>query len=762
MYIFRKTIVRIFNLFMSVIVVAGGLLYAGQIPSGNMPSPEPGAYTGYVNTFIGTGALPWASGMTFPGATAPFGTVRLNPDTSFPLGITISNQIGTSGYWYGKAYTYGFSHTRVSGAGLVEGGLFRVTPGIGSQSPLKRMSQPLPFSHEMETALPGYYAVKISKAACLAELTATEHTGVHRYTFDSSKDAHLFLDATSILGDGRGEVGRIRVIDDRTVEGELGGRAFFRAEFDTPFTATPWSGGKMLPGQTSAEGTDAGLDLNFGNRKDKPITLHLGFSYISIEEAANNLTVESKGDSFDQVYKKTRDSWDERLSSIELKTSDNEIRKIFYTALYHCMIHPTNMTEASGNYLGFGKQIGVANGYTYRSDLSLWDTFRTTHPLYCLIAPDIQRDSTQSLLRMAEQHGGFPRWPKLGGEGGSMYGNPAHMVMAETYLKGLMSREDAEASLDFMKQTVFRTVPESFPFRGRDQGAEYLELGYVPQEAHKTSVSRTLEYAWADYSASLLAEALGRGEDAAAFWALSQNFRNVFDSETKYFRPKDSSGKWSAFFAPKITTYYDEILPIKFADGFSEGSARHYRWHAVQDPQGLIELMGGSGYFVKELDQFMKDASLMRAAINPGDGWWVGNQHNYHAPYMFNEAGRPDLTQKWVRWTLTERFADSPDGLDGNDDLGALSAWYIFSAVGFFPVAGTDRYWLGSPIVDEAALKLEDGKILTVKAVNQSAKNVYVSKVTLNGQVIESTSITHDQIKNGGTLVFTMTDKPNI
>jgi len=751
----RSIITRTFNLLMSAVTLISGLLFAGQTPSGAMPSPAPGAHTQYVNPFIGTGAVPWASGMTFPGAAAPFGTVRLSPDTCFPFGVNIHN-MGTGGYWYGKGYAYGFSHTRVSGAGLIEGGLFRVTPGIGKANPIKRMSQPLPFSHDAEVALPGYYAVRLPKAACLAELTATEHTGVHRYTFSSTKDAHLFLDATSLLGDGRGETGAVRVLDDRTVEGELGGRAFFRAVFDTPFTATPWRDGKLLPGQTESAGLDAGVDLNFGNRKDAPITLHLGFSYISAAEAANNLQEESAGDAFDRVYEKTRGVWEERLSSIELQTSDDEVRRIFYTALYHTMIHPTNMTDASGKYLGFGKQIGTAEGYTYRSDLSLWDTFRTTHPLYALIAPDIQRDSVQSLLRMAEQYGGFPRWPKLGGEGGSMYGNPAHIVLAESYLKGLMSQADAETALDVMKQTVFGTVPEGFPYRGRDNGAEYLALGYVPSELQRTSVSRTLEYAWADYAASLMADKLGREEDAAAFWDLSQNFRNVFDPSVKYFRPRNAAGQWSTYFSPYSTTYYDEALPVKLANGFSEGSARHYRWHAVQDPQGLIDLMGGADYFVKELDKFMKDASLTRAAIDPGDGWWVGNQHNYHAPYMFNEAGRPDLTQKWVRWTLTERFADSPDGLDGNDDLGALSAWYIFSALGFFPVAGTDRYWLGAPLVDEAVLKLEGGKTLTIKAVNQSAKNIYVSGVTLNGAAVSGTSITHDQIKDGGTLVFTM------
>lgn len=750
---------RVMNALMAVIIPLTGLLFTGQRPAEKMPSPAAGEFTQYVNPFVGTGAVPWSGGMTNPGATAPFGTVRLAPDTCLPFGLNIHN-VGTGGYYYYKTYTYGFSHLRVSGAGLIDGGRFRVTPGLGNDDPLKRLTRPLLFGHENETAQPGYYAVWLPEVACLAELTATVHTGVHRYTFSSAKDAHLFLDATSLLGDkNENDLGRVKVVDDHTLEGEFRGQNYFYAVFDTPFAATPWLDGEMLPGQTEAKGNDAGVDLNFGDRKDKPVTLWLGFSYISVAEAANNLNEESKNVAFDTVFASTRDDWDERLASIEIKSGNDEIKRIFYTAMYHSMIHPTNMTEVSGKYRGFGGVVGTAEGFTYRNDLSLWDTFRTTHSLYCLVAPDIERDSVQSLLRMAEAHGGFPRWPRGDGDGGSMFGNPAHMVIAETYLKGQMTQADAEASLDFMKQTVLRSIPEGKPYRGRDYGDEYRTLGYVPGELDKISVSRTLEYAWADYSAYLMADALGREADAAMFQKLSKSYQNLFDPETKYFRAKDSAGNWQDF-CPWITTYYDEILPKKLARGYSEGSARHYRWHAIQDPQWLITNMGGSDYFVKELDTFMKDASRQRAGIDPGSGWWVGNQHNYHAPYMFNEAGRPDLTQKWVRWTLTERYADATNGLDGNDDLGALSAWYIFSAMGFFPVAGTDRYWLGSPIVDEATLQLGGGKTLTIKALNQSAKNMYVTSVKLNGAPLDGISFTHDQIKDGGTLEFVMSAKP--
>ena len=507
---------------------------------------------------------------------------------------------------------------------------------------------------------------------------------------------------------------------------------------------------------------DVGADLFFGNVKDKPIALRMGMSYVSIEGARANLHAENTGKSFDELYAATRADWESCLASVKITTGDSEIMKIFYTAMYHAMVHPTNMTDVTGQYPGYLGTTGMAEGFTYRSDLSLWDTFRTTHPLYILIAPDIQRDSTKSLLAMAELHGGFPRWPKGGGDGGSMFGTPAHIVMAESFLKDQLSRADAIRSLEIMKDTAFATAPAGKPMNGRQYYKEYNELGYVPNDIDKISVSRTLEYAWADYATYLMAEKLGAGfeADATAFKKLGDSYKNVFDPSTGYFRPKNAAGEWQRS-VPGATTYYDEVLPVKLADGFSEGSAKHYRWHAIQDSAWLVEGIGGPAKFARELEAFMKGASSKRAGANPGAGWWVGNQHNYHAPYMFNEAGRPDLTQKWVRWTLADRFADGPGGLDGNEDLGALSAWYIFGALGFYPVSGTDKYWIGSPNVDEAVLQLGDGKTLTVKAINQGPKNVYVKSVTFNGTALDpSKTFTHDMIKNGGTFVFEMASKP--
>jgi len=759
---------KLADLIMAAIMAITGLVFTGQMPISRIPVPETGPLTQYVNPFVGTGSIPWTSGMTNPAACAPFGAVRLGPDTCWPFGFNITN-VGTGGYWRGKSHIYGFSHTRVSGAGLIEGGHFRVTPGLDKADPLKRMERPLLFAHAREEAVPGYYGVWLPEAACLAEFTATERTGLHRYTFSSDKDAHLFFDASSHLKNAM-QSGAIKVVDEYTIEGNVNERIFFSAQFDTPFKAVLWKEGAMLAaGETEATGTrvgdgpgaDVGADLNFGNVKNKPVTMHLGMSYISLEGARANLQAESAGMGFGDVYAATCAKWESNLARVKITTNDNNIKKIFYTGMYHAMIHPTAVADVTGDYI-FQDVPGNSTSFTFRGDLSLWDTFRTTHSLYMLIAPEIQKDSAKSLLVMTETHGGFPRWPLTTREGGSMYGNPAHQVMAETYLKGQLSREDAIESLRVMKDTALATAPAGKPMNGRQYYKEYNDYGYIPSDIDDISVSRTLEYAWADYSSYLLARELGAGfeADAALFKKLGDSYKNVFDPSTKYFRPRNAAGEWQLS-VPWGTTYYDEIFPVKLADGFSEGSAKHYRWHAIQDPVWLVESMGGPAAFTKELEAFMNGASRKRAGLNPGDGWWVGNQHNYHAPFMFNEAGRPDLTQKWVRWTLAERFADSPDGLDGNDDLGALSAWYIFGALGFYPVAGTDRYWFGSPNVEEAVLQLGGGKTLTVKASNQGPKNVYVKSVKINGTAMDpSKTFSHDLIKDGGTMEFEMANRP--
>lgn len=759
---------RFYSIFLSLSIFISSISF-GAIPKNiKMPDLKPGVLGKWVDPFIGTGAIPWANAMLFPGATAPFGMVRLSPDTTFIGGFN-PIKLSTSGYFYGQDHIIGFSHTRLSGTGAVDMGHIRVTPSIGDKKATNRFKNALPFSHENEIATAGYYAVGLPSIGALAEMTATEHVGVHKYTFRGKKDAHLFIDATSFLGDGKASEGKVKISPENNEvvgEGRIhtaftgrydGLKAYFVARFDKEIKSfSTWSGEKIFGNTADASGNDVGADLNFGNLQNESVELKIGISFVSVENARENLESEAGNLDFEGVRNLMRSTWDEYLSKIKIQTDDEEIKKIFYTALYHTMIMPTNFTDVNGQYLGFNGQIGTADDFTYRTDLSLWDTFRTAHPLYLLIAPDIQRDSLKSLVRMARIGGSLPRWPSGGGYTGSMFGTPADMVIAESYLKGLTDFEVEEA-YEFMKKTSEESVPNADSRKGVE---EYNELGYCPADTMKYAVSSTLEYAWADGSISLLAKALGKDNEAEYYKNKSMNYKNIFNEKTKYFQPKNKDGSWSGPLLPNMTSYYFDVLPSLKMDDYCEGGPRHWRWSVLQDTKGLIELFGSEDYFVSELDEFMSDASKNRAALSPGGGYWHGNQHDIHAPYLFNDAGRPDLTQKWVRWVLKERHSTDINGLDGNEDGGTLSAWYVFSAMGLYPVAGTDRYWIGSPNVDRAEFMNENGKKITIIAENQSEENIYVQKVTLNGTPLDEMSITHSQIANGGTFVFTMGNTP--
>ena len=743
--------------FLSMFILFSSLLNMGSLPANTaMPDLDAGTYGAYADPFVGTGGLPWVTGMLWPGATVPFGTVKLGPNTCFAGGLDF---FPTNGYYYGHGFILGFSHT------VLEGGSFRVTPALGGMNPADRLKKPLPFSHSRETAAPGCYAVYLPSIGCLAELTATARTGAHRYTFDSKQDAHIFIDATSFLRDGSAGDGRIRVDPEAMeVTGEAcvsasftkrygGLTGYFAVRFNRPFESCDiWDSG---------DGSDAGVNLNFGNMKNKPIELKVGISFVSLENARENLEAEAGNLDFDGVRAAAQAAWEGQFSKIKIESGDETVKKIFYTSLYHSMTMPVNFTDVNGDYLGFDTQVHNTGGeFTYYTDMSLWDTFRTVHPLCTLIAPGVQLDCVKSLIEMAKIGGALPRWPSGAGYTGSMFGTPADMVIAESYLKGITGF-DAQAAYEFMKKASDEVMP---PGRdGRSHADAYNQYGYLPADIEtKGSVSSTLEYAWADASIALLGEALGKDEaETKTYRDKSMNYKNLFDPGTKYFRPKNADGSWATPFSPYITSYYNEVL-VMFPKAYAEGGAQHYRWSVPQDPQGLIGLFGSREYFVEELDKFMGSASKTMAAMDPGPGYWHGNEHNLHALYLFNEAGRPDLTQKWARWALTERYGTGPDGLDGNDDAGTLSAWYVLSALGIYPVAGTDRYWIGAPIVSSAVLDLGNGKTLTVTANNQSSKNMYVQSVMLNGVRLSGPSVLHRELTANAQneLVFAMGPAP--
>lgn len=741
-------------MFLSVEMAFSGMINGISVKKDyDMPDVETGEYTQYVDSFIGTGGIPWTCGMVNPAASVPFGLVRLGADTSF-IGGAYLLKTNTSGYYYEHHHIEGFSHSRLSGTGAEEYEMFRVTPVIGNKK-----AGVLPFSHENETAAPGYYAVYLPTVDCLAELTSTAHAGVHRYTFGSSKDARLSLDVSSFAGNSYVE-NSVAEYDPET--GLITGRCLLHAQFSGRYDGLPvYFAAKASKDieevSISGDETDLKVDMNFGDIKDDAVELKVGISFVSNENALLNLETEVGEKSFDEVRKEALAQWENELSLIKIDSDDEELKTIFYTALYRTMIMPSDVTDVNGEYLGFDKEVHTAEGFTYRTDMSLWDTVRNTHSLYTLIQAEVQNDCLNSLVEMTKAGGAVPRWPQGAGYSGSMIGDPANIMITESYLKGFTDF-DVQTLYEYMKKSSDDTVNKV----GREFVDEYNTYGYVPDDIDgtKKSVSRTLEYSWEDGAIATLANALGYAEDAAKYGEKSMNYKNVFNPENKYFHPKNADGTFTKMLVPTATSFYDDIIPLGLTRGFCEGSARQWRWSATHDIDGMIELFGSEEYFVSELEAFMEDAAPTRAYLDPGSGFWVGNQHDIHTPYLFSDAGRDDLTEKWVRWTLAERFSTDVNGLDGNDDGGTLSAWYVFSAMGFYPLAGTDKYWIGSPNVDSAEITLSNGNTLSVTAVNQSAKNVYVKSVTLNGEEITDNYLTHAQLMNGGELVFTMSANP--
>lgn len=742
---------RVFiSVFLSLEITFTGLFSGINVKKDyKMPEIQTGEYSKYVDAYIGTGGLPWTCGMLSTAASVPFGLVRLGADTSFIGGAYIV-KTNTSGYYYEQGHIEGFSHSRLSGTGAEDYEMFRVTPTVGSKK-----ASALAYSHKYETVVPGYYAVYLQAIDCLAELTATAHTGVHRYTFGSSKDARLSLDVSSYAGNSRVEKSFAQYDEEaQLITGGCELHAQFSGRYDgLPVYFAAKASKTIESAEISGTETDLTVDINFGDIKDDAVELKVGISFVSVENALLNLEEEVGEKSFDEVRDEAQAQWENELSLIKIDSTDEDIKTIFYTSLYRTMIMPSDATDANGEYLGFDKEVHTAEGYTYRTDMSLWDTSRNTHSLYTLIAADVQNDCLNSLVEMAKAGGALPRWPQGAGYTSSMFGDPTNIVITESYLKGFTDF-DVETAYEYMKKSSDSKTKKD----GRDYIDEYNTYGYVPYDIDTTrkSVSRTLEYSWEDGAIAALAQALGYTEDAEKYYEKSMNYKNLFNTDNNYFQAKDSEGEFIKTFNPNITYFYDEILPVKLANGYCEGSAKQWRWSATHDIEGMIDLFDSEEYFVSELEKFMEEASPTRAYIDPGAGFWIGNQHDIHTPYLFSDAGRSDLTQKWVRWTLAERFSTDINGLDGNDDGGTISAWYVFSAMGFYPLAGTDKYWIGSPNVDSAEITLSNGNTLKVIAENQSATNVYVKSVKLNGVELTGNYITHEQLTNGGELVFTM------
>lgn len=739
------------------------------IPANKNEFFEPAYYGKHVNNFIGTGGFPaWVCGMNFPGATVPFGMVRLSPETIslFPddnILIPYKKALSTSGYYYGDNRMLGFSHTRLAGTGATDGGHFLFTPTTTLQDKMDYQKDFYHlFSHAGETAFPGYYSVSFKDENIFSELTSTKRTGLHRYTFNKDSNKSILIKVSNSTGDRKVKNASVTIYPDQNkIEGSVrtfgtfagrykGQKIYFVAQFDQNFSNFGiWDGKKFTEKNKTAISDHLIVNLSF---KNQIINVKVGISYVSIENARLNLKSEVGNNTFDEIVQKAKQEWEEKLSLIKIKGGTEEDQKIFYSALYRSFQMPTLYNDINGDYIGFDNQIHKVTDYNYYTDLSLWDTFRTIHPLFNMIARDEQRDMMVSLIQMAKQGGSLPRWPSGNGYTGSMIGSPADMTITEAYLKGIKDF-DVEFAFKTMKEVALGPTKKGSEASGRRGIEGYIKYGYCPDELGDKSVAKTLEYTWADYSISLLAGKLGHKSDSLFFRNQSMNYKNVWNPETQYFQSRKTDGSFVEKFDPLQLTYTD--WDKEYTKGYVEGSALQWRWAVPFDPKGLISLFKSKKYFVSELNDFFDLSEAQLATWIPDNYYWHGNEPDIHAVYLFNDAGRPDLTQKWVRWILKNKYENDYVGIDGNDDAGTLSAWYIFSSLGIYPIAGTDIYQLGIPLFESAEINMGD-HILKIITKNYSEKNTFVKEVYLNDKLLDRHWIKYAEIANGGTLKFVL------
>lgn len=741
--------------------------------------------TQWVDPFIGTGG----DGHTFPGAVIPFGMVQLSPDTAaISRGVDPQAEIykHSAGYHYDDNSIVGFSHTHFSGTGHSDLGDLLIMPmtGTAHTEPGNKENPDSGyrsrFNHDHEEASPGYYAVELSDYNIKAELTATARTGMHRYTFRENKQAHMMLDLTSSIYNFKNKViwSDVRVIDNQTLLAyrSTNGWAkqremYFAIKFSRPFDSIELinqddtryrcngclakQGNKPSTIVNSAIQYTAGKAIkvlaHFNEPNSEPLLVKVGLSAVSRTNALENLNVENPNWDFDNVHQQAKQQWQEQLSVLEAKGSKSQKRQLF-TALYHALQAPSIYQDVNGQYRGVDGEIHQAEGFENHTLFSLWDTYRALHPLLTYVAPNKVPNMIKSML--AHYHESYddmlPIWSFQAHETWTMIGYHAVSVIADAYLKGIHDF-DSELALKAMIETANNAKYDAIP--------EYIQHGYVPMDKLSESVSITLEYAYNDYTIARMAEAMGKTDIAQTFYKRALSYKNLFDSNVGFMRGKNSEGVWNPEFDPE---------EAKLMGPFTEGNSFQYTFYVPHDVKELIALIGGDKAFEERLDLlFNKELSHEKIKEHEDIAGLIGqyahgNEPSHHIAYLYNYAGKPWRTQERIRQIMDTLSSDKPDGLAGNDDVGQMSAWYIFSAMGFYPVAPGDlSYAIGAPQLPEITLNLANGKKFTVIAKKLSKDNKYIKNVQLNGKPLNRSFITHDDINNGGTLEFVMSNQPN-
>lgn len=732
-----------------VLIGVAGVILPSRLQSQNTDKK---ACTEFVDPFVGTSG----HGHTFPAACLPFGMVQLGPDTD------VKGWDWCSGYHASDSSIMGFSHNHLSGTGLPDmgdvlvmpvAGEPRFDPGTKENPDLGYRSR---FSKKTEVAKPGYYAVKLEDCNVYAEMTATLRVGFHRYTFQGSPDAGLMIDLGHGIGD-KTVKSSMKVVDEYTVAGYRSSTArlikdhlvYFCAKFSKPILKIDSFSDSIKGHEKSVEGMVSKMILHFKTAPGEKLLVKVGLSSVSEKGAGNNIEKEIPGWDFDRVAREADETWEKELSKIEVETDNVERKTTFYTALYHSLVCPNLISDADGNYRGWDKQIHEGTGQKYYTNFSLWDTYRALHPFFSLLYPDKNLDFIRSMLECLAQSGALPIMDFGISESNTMIGYHSVPVISDAILKG-QKGFDYEKAFNGMKALAMRDVA------GIDH---YKKLGFIPTETGRNSVSKALEYAYDDWCIAQVAKKLGKKDDYTYFIGRAKNYKNHFDASTGFMRGRHADGKWRAPFDPKVTS------SAGWGD-FTEANSWQYTFYVPQDVAGLIKLVGGDGAFVSKLDSLFSVATGAEGTgvldVTGLIGQYAhGNEPSHHTAYLYNFAGRPWKTQQMVNTIKNTLYNSGREGLCGNDDCGQMSAWYVFSSLGFYPVTpGTGYCVIGTPSFKSTRLHLPDGKLFTIKAKNISADNYYIQNAKLNGKSYPQSFLTEKDILKGGTLEFDMGDKP--
>jgi len=701
----------------------------------------------YVDPFIGTGG----HGHTFPGATVPFGMVQLSPDTRK------DNWDGCSGYHYSDSTILGFSHTHLSGTGVGDYGDIRFMPTVGklltSVGNAEKKGYSSAFSHKMESAEAGYYAVYLEDYDIYVALTATERAGFHRYRYPKSDSAHIVVDLLESVTSDKILESEINILSDHEISGfrRTDGWAndqylYFYAEFSKPFESYGVVDDRLqLPGKNTLAGTKIQAFVNFKTKPGEDVFVKVGISAVDAEGAKINVKTEMPDWNFDSIRHSAKEKWQGQLEKIQVKSGTQEQKRAFYTALYHTMVAPNLYSDVDHRYRGHDLQIHRDSSFNMYTVFSLWDTFRTLHPLFTVIERERTVDLINSMLDMYKYDGLLPVWELAANETNCMIGYHAVPVIVDAYRKGIRGF-DANMALEAMKASA---NANQFGLE------EYRAKGYIPADKEGEAISRTLEYAYDDWCIAQMAQMLGDSITYREFIERAQYYKNLFDKESGFFRGKSNG----CFVQPFDPTQVNFML--------TEANTWQYNFFVPQDINTHIDLLGGDEAYSKKLDELFTTNEELTGRVQSDITGLIGqyahgNEPSHNMAYLYNYAGEPWKTQKIVHQIINELYSDKPDGLSGNEDCGQMSAWYVMSAMGFYPVTpGSNEYVLGTPLFDSLVINLENGNILNIKAVNLNKDNFYVQSVKWNGNEYDKSFITNEMILSGGELVFNMGNTPS-